>query len=129
MASILFVDDEPKILNGIRRQLYASKLDWTFHYSNNASDAVKLLEEHDEISVVVTDIKMPDFDGCALISYLHSNFPKIRPIVLSGHCNETDQKRIEGMDIPFFNKPFPLDDLITTISLLLGVEKIKPTVH
>ncbi|SCA57356.1 hypothetical protein MTBPR1_50112 [Candidatus Terasakiella magnetica] len=123
MYNILFIDDEKKILNGIRRELYGSKLDWTFHYRDKATDAITLLEEDSDIDLVVTDIKMPDMDGLALITHLQNHFPGLKTIVLSGHCHQKDQKNIEEMGIPFFSKPFPLNDLMNTISLSLGMEQ------
>ena len=54
--------------------------------ARNADDAVKVLEAHPEISVVVTDIQMPgSMDGIQLAQLIDRRWPKIPIIISSGH--------------------------------------------
>ncbi|SCA56124.1 hypothetical protein MTBPR1_190002 [Candidatus Terasakiella magnetica] len=117
MPKILFVDDEDLVLEGIRRNLMQMRDDWQFHYVNNAQDAVKTVEQEEDIDFCITDIRMPFFDGFQLISYLEKQHPKISIFVLSGQCDHAERTRFEERNILFFEKPFPAEMLTTAIEM------------
>jgi CheY-like chemotaxis protein len=54
--------------------------------ARNSDEAIRILEAHPEISVVVTDIQMPgSMDGVGLAQLIDSRWPLIPIIVSSGH--------------------------------------------
>ena len=42
--SVLFVDDEPRILDGLRRQLRASRFDWDMRFVESGEAAIRAMK-------------------------------------------------------------------------------------
>ncbi|WXR60591.1 response regulator [Peptostreptococcaceae bacterium AGR-M142] len=79
---ILFVDDEVKVLNSIRRSLMDEEFE-TF-YAVGGSDALRVLEE-ENIDVIVSDMRMPRMTGLELLTKVEELYPNIVKIILSGY--------------------------------------------
>ena len=62
MARILFVDDEPKMLHGLKRMLNKKRKEWdmSFVESGRAALALLAIEPYD---IIVTDMRMPGMTG------------------------------------------------------------------
>ncbi|WP_378954894.1 response regulator [Pelosinus sp. sgz500959] len=81
-STVLFVDDELNILSSIRRAVIDE--DYTAYFANSGAEALKIMEKN-EISVIVTDMKMPGMDGLQLLKIVKEKYPKTVKIVLSGY--------------------------------------------
>ena len=114
MIKVLFVDDDIRMLDGLRRALidYADKI--TPIFSNSAEKALVILDG-EPMDVVVTDMAMPGMDGKSLIVEIYNKFPNIVPIVLSGHWNSSISEQNLGPHIDFFSKPVKAEKLLDTI--------------
>ena len=111
---ILFVDDEPNVLAGIRRGLRKMEGHWTLLYAGNGRQALDLLLTND-VAVVVTDIAMPVMDGETLIRRLYEDFPNVAVVVLSGYWSEEAAERRAGAMVRFLSKPISAMTLASTI--------------
>jgi len=80
---ILFVDDEPKVLDGLRRMLYPRRDEWHVVFASNGHQALQLLSESD-YDVLVTDVRMPDMSGIELLQEVVNQLPRVVRLVLSG---------------------------------------------
>src|ERR1035441_7456493 len=80
---ILFVDDDPKVLDGLRRMLYPLRDEWQIVFASNGHQALQLLSESD-YDVLVTDVRMPDMSGIELLQEVANQFPRVVRLVLSG---------------------------------------------
>ena len=81
MASIVVVDDEPDIGEVIRRVLERAGFEITVTASAAAALQAIALRPPD---VVITDIIMPKTNGVELIKKLHTDYPRVRVIAISG---------------------------------------------
>ena len=81
---ILFVDDEPMILNGLQRTLRKMRHEWEMMFTSSAMEALQVLNAN-PMDVVVTDLKMPEMDGSQLLKEIKNRHPHVVRIVLSGH--------------------------------------------
>lgn len=84
--NVLFVDDDPFILAGLRRQLRAYRDEWTVHFARGGEEALRLMEEQ-AFDVVVTDLRMPHMNGAALLEEVCQRYPAVLRIVLSGQSD------------------------------------------
>ncbi len=80
--TILFVDDEESILNALRRELIDEEYRCLFALSG--AQALKIMENED-VSVIVSDMKMPEIDGLRLLKLVKEKYPQTVRIVLSGY--------------------------------------------
>ena len=102
--TILFVDDEERILYGLRRALRLEP--YKVLTAASASDALRLLESH-VIDVIVTDEDMPGIRGLDLLKSFKQRAPDILRIMLTGKATLPLASRAvnEGGVYRFFSKP------------------------
>ena len=56
--------------------------------ASNADEAIALLELHDDIRAVFSDIQMPgSMDGLKLARYIRGRWPPVKLILTSGHAS------------------------------------------
>lgn len=83
---ILFVDDEPNILKGLKRVLRPLRQKWDMHFTNSGRSALGLLADSN-FDVIVTDMRMPEMDGSQLLRIVQETYPMMVRIVLSGQSD------------------------------------------
>lgn len=65
--------------------------------AENAAEAIRCLELHNEIRVIFTDINMPgSMDGLALAHYVRGRWPPVKIIVTSGYVKLQDDDLPKG---------------------------------
>lgn len=104
MTHILFVDDEPEILSGLRRALRQRRDRWTMHFTASSVEALAVLDEID-VDVIVTDMLMPGVDGASLLAEARERRPGAVRIVLSGHADPSNAVRSIPVAHQFLAKP------------------------
>jgi putative nucleotidyltransferase with HDIG domain len=83
MKSILFVDDERAVLDGLRARLHALSSKWAMKFVESGTLAIAQMREH-PYDVIVTDMRMPTMSGATLLEQVSANWPQTIRIVLSG---------------------------------------------
>ena len=63
---ILFVDDEPNVLSGLRRSLRGQRKLWDMEFAGSGQEALAKADEI-HLDAVVTDMRMPGIDGAELL--------------------------------------------------------------
>jgi two-component system OmpR family response regulator len=82
--------------------------------------AAKEYLEKEQPSVVILDNKLPDGFGIDFITFIKSNYPAIKIIMISGYAASAGDVAIEnGADI-FLQKPFTRDQLYNSMMGLLN---------
>lgn len=110
MISILFVDDEPKVLRGIERMFFDRTDEWDMAFAQSGVEALDLLGRRD-FDVVVSDMRMPEMDGAQLLHTVMQRYPHIVRIVLSGHSDRELVVRSVGETHQYLAKPCDPDRL------------------
>lgn len=111
---VLIVDDEPDILELMEEEFrYCGYQTITAVCGN---DAIKILESQ-HIDIVVSDYKMPNGNGMAVLS--HVNKMGQRPVFffVSGQADVSTEDAVRAGAKKFFSKPFDLDELIKEIEI------------
>ena len=108
-ANILIVDDEKNIREGLA---IALKRDGhNIFLGSDGKDGLDIIKK-EEIDLVITDLKMPNFDGDSLMKEIFKNFNNIPVIILTGHGTvETAVKAMRDGAYDFLTKPINLDKL------------------
>jgi HD-like signal output (HDOD) protein/CheY-like chemotaxis protein len=101
---ILFVDDETRVLDGLRRTLHGLRDEWAMTFACGGREAIARLSER-PFDVVVTDMKMPGMDGAELLQYAQQKHPDVVRIVLSGHTELQAAMRALPIAQEFLSKP------------------------
>jgi len=112
---VLLVEDVEAILNSIREGLEEYQESFSVASACNGQVAIERLRER-HISLVVTDLKMPEADGFQLLSHVMEFYPDIPVIVMTGYSN-TEMERLaqRGGAIGYIAKPFKIEDLAKKI--------------
>ncbi|MBN2211369.1 MAG: HDOD domain-containing protein [Sedimentisphaerales bacterium] len=111
---ILFVDDDPCVLQGLQRSLRSMRQDWEMSFVGGGEAAVKELEQN-PFDVVVSDLRMPGMDGVQLLTLIKQRYPEITRIALSGHSSKEAMLRTTGPIHQFLPKPCNVARLKATI--------------
>ena len=104
MRTVLFVDDEPRVLDGLRRMLYGMRREWQMDFAEGGVKALDLLAAH-PYDVVVSDMRMPGMEGSELLREVMLRYPATVRIVLSGQCDRQTVLRAVEPTHQFLTKP------------------------
>ena len=111
---VLFVDDEPRLLQGLKRMLRGTRQEWELGFAASGAEALATLEQS-PYDIVVSDMRMPGMDGAQLLSEVMRRYPKTVRIILSGQSDEESILRCVGKAHQFLAKPCDPDTLTSTI--------------
>jgi len=117
MKRILFVDDEPKILEGLQRMLRSRRKEWEMLFAQSGAEALELLAAR-PFEVVVTDVCMPEMDGIELLEQVQKRYPAMIRIVLSGYFEREAALRAAGVAHQYLAKPCDPEKLREAIDSL-----------
>jgi HD-like signal output (HDOD) protein len=104
MKHILFVDDEPRVLEGLHRMLHPQRNRWKMSFANGAEAALTTLET-EPVDVIVTDMRMPGTDGATLLEKVRDSHPDVVRLVLSGYMEDRAALRAVPVAHQFLRKP------------------------
>jgi len=115
---ILIVDDEEFICEEASETLIDEG--YQCLTASNVDDALTIIRNNHDISLIVTDLKMPRKSGVDLIKIVENEFGKtFKFVVMSGHGSAlVDEIDIDLNAYSFLKKPLDIDKLIETVSLV-----------
>jgi HD-like signal output (HDOD) protein len=123
MRRILFVDDEQKILEGLRLLLRPQQFQWDMSFAEGGEAALALLEQS-PFDVVVSDMTMPGMDGAALLERVRERYPHLVRIVLSQYAELEAAFRAAQVAHQFLLKPCDADMLRVAIDRAFSLQSI-----
>jgi sigma-B regulation protein RsbU (phosphoserine phosphatase) len=126
-VKILSVDDELDLevlltqffRREIRKEIYE------FYFAHNGLEALKVMLEHPDIEIILSDINMPEMDGLTLLTKINEmRNPLQKCIMVSAYGDmENIRTAMNRGAFDFATKPIDLDDLSLTIKK--AIEQIK----
>lgn len=118
MNKILFVDDEARVLDGLRRMLHGTRGNWEIQQVTSGEAALKILDTED-IDVLVADIRMPGMSGTELLDIVKRNHPDVVRLILSGHAEKSAVMSAFGVAQQYLVKPCDKETLLVSIQRAL----------
>lgn len=115
MKRLLFVDDEPKVLEGLENLLFPYIDEWEVNSATSGKEALSLLAKS-PYDILVTDMQMPGMDGATLLSEVCRRHPNVVRFVLSGHAEFEAALRALPIAHQFLSKPCNADDLVNVLT-------------
>jgi len=114
LPSILCVDDEPRVVDGLALHL---RRDYQVLTANGGHSALQMLKEKGAPAVIVSDMRMPGMDGAALLKHVKHLYPETTRILLTGETGRDAAIAAvnEGQIFRFLTKPCPPDHLRSAI--------------
>jgi putative nucleotidyltransferase with HDIG domain len=120
MIRVLFVDDDPLILAGLKRLMRRFAQALQAEYVTSGSDALALLSQ-ESFDAIVSDMRMPGMDGAELLNRVRGEFPEMVRLILSGQAPQESMFRALGPAHRFLSKPCRPDDLFAFLIRALRV--------
>jgi two-component system cell cycle response regulator CpdR len=110
--TVLVVDDDGAVLDVIACMLEDFGCEVVCAHSGD--EALETLSRQQSISILITDINMPDMDGYELAERAKRIRPTLKILQLSGREPRRD-------DFPMLRKPFSEEDLARVMQQTTGV--------
>ncbi|UZP67336.1 response regulator [Desulfovibrio mangrovi] len=120
---VLFVDDEPNVLNGLRLVLRSLRDKWHMAYATNAVEALGMLAG-ETFDVIISDMRMPGMDGGDLLAEVQQRYPHMLRIILSGYSDQAMIMKTVKPAHQFLSKPCnhkELEEVVERSMQLRGV--------
>jgi len=111
---ILFVDDEPMVLQGLQRMLRGMREEWEMEFLDGGAKALARMAEQ-PVDVVVADMRMPGMNGAELLNEVMKRHPKTVRLILSGHADKDLILQCVGSTHQYLSKPCDPDALKATV--------------
>ena len=108
--NVLFVDDDPFLLQAIKRSLMLSCPDWAPGFAPSGEAAIELLNRQ-PFDAVVSDMRMPGMNGAELLEYVNQHFPDTVRIILSGQSDLERAFQTLGPAHQYLSKPCQVGQL------------------
>lgn len=123
MKNLLFVDDEPRVLQGLQRQLHGMRNEWKMNFIDGGAKALEFMSGN-PVDVIVTDMMMPGIDGAQLLTEVMKHHPNTVRIVLSGHADRESILRLVGPAHQYLSKPCNAEELRGAIGRAFALRDI-----
>jgi HD-like signal output (HDOD) protein len=101
--TVVFVDDEPEILAGLKLLLRREKSDYDLFFFETADEVLEFMSQH-SADVLVSDLRMPGMNGCALLQRAKEDHPELARVLFSA-AGRDEAMRIAPYAHQFLPKP------------------------
>ena len=123
MLRILFVDDEQKILDGLKRTLRPLRHEWSHEFAHGGAEALQALDKG-AFDVVVTDVRMPAMDGMELLKQVKARHPHLLRVILSGQSEQESLIKSSGVSHQYLTKPCSLEELKAAVERAFSLKRL-----
>jgi response regulator RpfG family c-di-GMP phosphodiesterase len=119
VTRLLVVDDEPSILNAIKRVFRGQG--YEVLTANSGKEGLALLER-EPVAAVISDMRMPEMDGAQFLEQVFVRWPDTKRILLTGYADTsaTIAAINRGKIWRYVAKPWNDDELIVTVQQALA---------
>ncbi len=127
-ASILFVDDDPSILSGLRRMMHPFRDEYEMLFANGGQEALDMMGQQPS-DIVVSDMRMPGMNGAQLLKRIYDLYPGTIRFILSGHSDRTLIMQSVCYAHQYLAKPCDPESLRNSINRSLALKNLLGNPH
>jgi putative nucleotidyltransferase with HDIG domain len=120
---ILFVDDEVRVLDGLKRSLRPLRHEWTTAFATGGEEALSVLAR-EPFDAIVTDMRMPGMDGAALLNEAAARYPDVLRLVLSGQSDLESVVKSASVTHRYLAKPCSMEALKDAINRVVALRDL-----
>jgi HD-like signal output (HDOD) protein len=117
---ILFVDDEPMVLTGLKRSLRPMRSEWEMVFAAGGDEALTAMDQQ-TFDIIVTDMRMPGMDGAQLLKEVQKRSPHTLRMVLSGQSDRETILRSVNPAHQFVSKPCESEELKSRLARIFAL--------
>src|SRR5437660_7105758 len=118
---VLIVDDHALIREALHAVLKQLKREAVIFEASNSRQAMHIVEEHPDISLILLDINLPDRDGFSVLCELRDRYPTIAIIILSSSNDHDTVKRAFKLGaLGFIPKTTEREVMLNAIALVFS---------
>lgn len=121
-AKILYVDDE-----AINLQLFEINFRKKYNVLTAADgiNGLEILDQHQDITIVVSDMRMPKMNGMEFIKQAKAKYPDKHYFILTGFeiTEEIQNALQDGLILKYFRKPFNITEIDSAIQDALTMKE------
>jgi CheY-like chemotaxis protein len=112
--SILCVDDEPRVLDGLKLTL---RHGFKVSTANSGAQGLAMLQEMEGVAVVISDMRMPVMDGATFLTRVRKSWPDATRLLLTGETGRDAAVAAvnEGQIFRFLTKPCAPEKLLAAV--------------
>ncbi len=123
MPKILLIEDDIAFCKLLEKFLIKKTFDVTIAFSAaEARTAIK----NESFDLILTDLRLPDFDGIGLMSEFKNAYPEIPVILMTGYSDvNTAVKAIKNGAADYISKPFNPDEVLLVITNALKSHELE----
>ncbi len=128
MKKILIAEDDPIYLSLLTSALAKFRDKFEVVSACNGKEAIDILEQI-QVSLLITDVMMPEVDGLQLLAHVNGNYPLIPCFVMTAYETPELRESLPKDIRRFFRKPFPPEKLGPEILEVIGQDTPQGFIH
>jgi CheY-like chemotaxis protein len=129
IKNVLLVDDDTEMIHALKEGFKRYQESFEVFLAEDGLKALESLKKN-IISLVVTDLKMPNMDGFELLAHIMEHYPDIPVIIITGYSTpEMENLARKGGAVGYIAKPFLIENLARQILTSLRKESEGGALH
>jgi two-component system nitrogen regulation response regulator GlnG len=106
---VWIVDDDSSIRWVLEKALKAAQIGCMSF--DNPEDLLRQIESGHAPQIIISDVRMPQMDGMALLESVHQYFPELPVIIMTAHSDlDSAVNAYQGGAFEYLPKPFDIDE-------------------
>jgi len=123
MSKILLIEDDVSFCKMLEN--FLARKDYSVETAFSAEEA-KIKIKKDNFDLIITDLRLPNYDGIELMSEFKKEFPQIPVILMTGYSDvNTAVKAIKNGASDYISKPFNPEEVLLVVSNALQKETVE----
>lgn len=124
--TVLFVDDEPFVLQGLRRMLRTMRKTWDMEFLEGGQAAMDRMRDG-TFDAIVCDMRMPNVDGAQVLTEASKRNPESIRFILSGYAEQEVLLHALGPAHRLLSKPASAEDVVGSLENAFALRDLLPS--